>query len=95
MRECSTPRQWNNLPFKPDNQNQNQNGGQNLNSQQGEETHPSNPLPVMININRKLRQVGVSNGPEYYNPNPWVRILGRANKTEIEVDGKISKALIR
>ena len=42
----------------------------------------------------KLRQAGVSNGPEYYNPNPWVRILGRANETEIEIDGKISKALI-
>ena len=47
-----------------------------------------------ININRELRQVGVSNGQEYYNPNPWARILGRANETEIEIDGKISKALI-
>ena len=27
-RECSTPRQGNNLPFKPTNQNQNQNNGQ-------------------------------------------------------------------
>ena len=27
-----------------------------------------------ININRELRQFGVSNGPEYYNPNPWARI---------------------
>ena len=33
-------------------------------------------------------------GPEYYNPNPWVRILDRANETEIEIDGKVSKALI-
>ena len=33
-------------------------------------------------------------GPEYYNPNPWVKILGRANETEIEIDGKVSKALI-
>ena len=31
---------------------------------------------------------------EYYNPNPWARILGRANETEIEIDGIISKALI-
>ena len=30
-RECSTPRQGNTLPFKPTNQNQNQNTGQNLN----------------------------------------------------------------
>ena len=39
-RECSTPRQGNNLPFKPNHQHQNQN----LNAQQGEETQPSNPL---------------------------------------------------
>ena len=32
--------------------------------------------------------------PEYYNPNPWARILGRANKTDVEMDGIISKALI-
>ena len=31
---------------------------------------------------------------EYYNPNPWSRILGRANETDIEIDGIISKALI-
>ena len=24
-----------------------------------------------ININRQLRQAWESNGPEYYNPNPW------------------------
>ena len=47
-----------------------------------------------ININRELRQVDLSDGPEYYNPNPWARILGRANETEIKIDGKISKALI-
>ena len=34
------------------------------------------------------------NGLEYYNPNPWARILGRAKETEIEIDGIISKALI-
>ena len=32
--------------------------------------------------------------PEYYNPNPWARILGRANETDVEIDGIISKALI-
>ena len=47
-----------------------------------------------ININSKLRQVGASNGPEYYNPNPWARILDTANETETEIDGKVSKALI-
>ena len=31
-------------------------------------------------------------GLDYYNPSPWVRILGRANETEI--DGVISKALM-
>ena len=34
------------------------------------------------------------NGLKYYNPNPWVRILDRANETEIKIDGIISKALI-
>ena len=47
-----------------------------------------------ININGQLRQARESNGLEYYNLNPWVRILGRANETEVEIDGKISKALI-
>ena len=47
-----------------------------------------------IHFDGQLRQAGVSNGLEYYNPKPWVRILGRANETEIEIDGKISKALI-
>ena len=45
-----------------------------------------------ININGELRQVGVSNGLENYNPNPWARILGRANETDIEIDGIINKA---
>ena len=30
---------------------------------------------------------------DYYNPNPWARILGRANGTDVEIDGIISKAL--
>ena len=32
--------------------------------------------------------------PEYYSPNPWARILGRANETDVEIDGIIRKALI-
>ena len=32
--------------------------------------------------------------PEYYNPNPWARILGRANETDVGIVGIISKALI-
>ena len=36
----------------------------------------------------------MSTGPEYHNPNPWVRILGRANESNIEIEEKISKALI-
>ena len=47
-----------------------------------------------ININGELRQVGVLDGLEYYNPNPWAGILVRANETEIKLDGIISKALI-
>ena len=46
-----------------------------------------------ININGELRS-WVMIGLEYYNPNPWARILGRANETEIKIDGIISKALI-
>ena len=45
-RECSTPRQGNTLPFKPNFPNLNTGRRQNLNGQQGEETQPSNPLPV-------------------------------------------------
>ena len=37
-RECSTPRQGNNLPFKLVNKN--------LNGQQGKETHTSSPFPT-------------------------------------------------
>ena len=33
-------------------------------------------------------------GPDYHNPNPRVRLLGRANEYEIEIDGIINKALI-
>ena len=47
-----------------------------------------------IHINKELRQVGVLDEPDYYNLNPWVRILGRAKETDVEIDGIISKALI-
>ena len=33
-------------------------------------------------------------GPDYHNPNPWVRLWGRVNGSEIIIDGKIGKALI-
>ena len=85
----STPRQGNNLPFRLANQNLNANGGGNPSLQ----FSPSNNQGG-VNIDRQLRQVGVSTGPEYYNPNPWVGILGRANESEIEIDGKISKPFI-
>ena len=39
-RECSTPRQGNNIHFKPTHQNQNQNNGQNLNGQWGRKCNP-------------------------------------------------------
>ena len=45
-RECSTPRQGNNLPFKPNPPSMNQGSIPNLNGQQGEETQASNSLPV-------------------------------------------------
>ena len=45
-RECSTPRQGNNLPFRPNTPNLNPGNGPNLNGQQWEEIQTSNPLPV-------------------------------------------------
>ena len=53
-----------------------------------------NPDQGGVNINRQLRKAGVFMGPDYHNPNPWVRILGRANESEIEIDGIKSKALM-
>ena len=37
---------------------------------------------------------GAQTDSDYYNPNPWARILGKANKTDVEIDVVISKALI-
>ena len=37
---------------------------------------------------------GAQDDPNYYNPNPWARILGRANETDVEIDEVIRKALI-
>ena len=36
---------------------------------------------------------GAQTDPNYYNPNPLARILGRANETDVEIDGVISNAL--
>ena len=47
-----------------------------------------------IHIHQELRAAGVQTDPNYYNPNPWARILGRTNETEVEIDREISKALI-
>ena len=46
-RECSTPRQGNNLLFRPNPPSPNQGNGQNLNGQQGKETQSAYPLPAM------------------------------------------------
>ena len=46
-----------------------------------------------VNINGELRSIGAQDDSDYYNPNPWARILGRANETDVEIDGIISKAL--
>ena len=47
-----------------------------------------------VHINEELRSIGAWDDSDYYNPNPWVRMLGRANETGVEIDGIISKALI-
>ena len=59
-RKCSTPRQGNNLPFKPKNQNQNQNNGQNLNSQQVEETQPPILSPSCPGRNQQKLRIKAS-----------------------------------
>ena len=45
-RECSTPRQGNTLPFRPNFLNANPIRRKNLNAQQREQNQSSNPLPV-------------------------------------------------
>ena len=47
-----------------------------------------------LHTNKELRATGAQTDSDYYNLNPWARILGRANETEVEIDGVISKALI-
>ena len=47
-----------------------------------------------IHIHWELSTAGTQTDPDYYNPNPLARILGRANETDVEIDGVISKALI-
>ena len=53
----------------------------------GNSSLQSSPSNVQggVNINRQLRYAGVSTGPEYYNLNPWVRMLGRAYETVIQI----------
>ena len=41
-----------------------------------------------------MRVAGAQTDSDYYNPNPWARILGRTNETGVEIDGVISKGFI-
>ena len=63
-RECSSPRQGNNLPFRAKNQTQNGNDGQNLNGWQGKD-----PLPAMTREDQHQWRIKASWGIE------WVGIL--------------------
>ena len=47
-----------------------------------------------IHIHKEFRAAGAQTDSDYYNPNPWAWILGRANETDVETDGVIGKALI-
>ena len=47
-----------------------------------------------VHINGELGSIGTWDDSDYYNPNPWARILGRVNKTDVEIDDIISKASI-
>ena len=54
----------------------------------------SSPSLGGVSINKQLREMGVCMGPDFYNSNPWVRLLGRANESEIEIDGQMGIVLI-
>ena len=47
-----------------------------------------------IHIYQELRVTGAKTDPDYNNQNPWAGILGRANETDVKIDGVISEALI-
>ena len=53
-----------------------------------------NPNQGGATINGKLRKAGGFMGQDYHNPNQWIRILGRPNESEIEIDGIRNKTLI-
>ena len=96
-RECSTLRQGNTLPFRPNTPSPNQGNRPNLSGQQGRYHKP--PILSQWQLGRKWCHWGtktsrVQDEPEYYNPNPWAMILGRANETDVEIDGIISNSLI-
>ena len=95
--ECSTPRQVNTLPFRPNFPNLNLGRRQNLNGQQGGNTtlqsSPSNDEGG-IHINRELRVAGAQTDSDLTILIPGLGILGRANETDAEIDVVISKALI-
>ena len=52
------------------------------------------PSQGKVSINKQLRKAGVFMGPDYHNPNPWVRLLGKANASKIKIDGKVGTLLI-
>ena len=52
------------------------------------------PCQGRVSVSKQLKEAGVFMGPDYHNPNPWIRLLGRANESEIEIDGKIGTTLI-
>ena len=62
----------------------------------GNTTLQSSPIEKQggVHIHKELRAAEAQNDSDYYNPNPWARILARANETDVEIDGIINKALI-
>ena len=55
----------------------------------GEETQTSSPLPTQTRekSSGQLRQAEMFTGPDYYNPNPWVTILGRQMNLKLKLMG--------
>ena len=50
--------------------------------------------PTLQTQIQEINPTEVWDEPEYYNLNPWARILDRADESDVEIDGIISKALI-
>ena len=47
----------------------------------------------LVGHKQELNQTNIMTSPKYYNPDPLIHLTGRANDSEIEVNGEITTAL--